>query len=610
MLLVLRVTLAARPWCALSAGYVGGATALALLAAWTLASANWSDAPARAIIEYDRVLLYLLGFVVVGALGRTVERLRWVVRGIAAAAFGVCMCGLVTWLAPDVWPVDPTLAGERLSYPVGYWNALGLVAAIGSVMSFALTSDDREAPAARALAAAALPVLGVTLLLTFSRGAIAAGAIGLILLIVTGRPRALLSALIVVVPTVGLAVASAYGADLLATQDATPAANAQGHDVAFVVVLCCLIAAVARVALLPLDRRMQLLVLPPVLRSPATRWAAAAVVAASALIVSLVLGAPGLISHQYDRFLNADSSTLPGDRARLSNAGNNGRVDQWRVALDAFQREPVQGQGAGTYALEWDRHRPQIYQVEDGHSLYLEVLGELGVVGLVLVLAAIILVLGGFAARARGPDRVVGGALFGAGLAWAVHAGIDWHWEMPVVTLWFFAAGGLALAARADRAGGAPSGPIGRAVAVAVCIALAVLPVRIFLSERSLRESARAFAAGDCATAVDRALDSAAALRARPEPFIVLGYCNVRLGQNALAVRAMRNAVDKDPDNWEGHYALALAQAAAGEDPRPSLRDARRLNPKSPLVFETTQLLGDDPAAWRTRASRARLPTD
>ncbi len=610
-LLILRVALATHPWGSLSAGYVAGATALALLAGWTLLSERWSGAPARAIVEYDRVLLYLLGFLLVGAVGRTPDRLRWVVRGIAAAAFAVCLCGLVTRLAPDVWPVDPSLEGDRLSYPLGYWNALGLLAAIGSVMTFALTADDREAPVARVLAAGALPVLGATLLLTFSRGAIAAGAVGLILLLVAGRPRALLSALLVAVPTVAAAMASAYGAELLATQDATSAAAiAQGHDVALVVAVGALLAAAARAALLPLDRRMQRLVLPATLRRPALRWGAAGAVAASAVAVSLVLGVPGAVSRQYDRFESADSVTQADDdlRGRLTNPGNNGRTQQWQVALGAFEREPLRGAGAGTYPLEWDRRRPAVYQVEDAHSLYIEILGELGIVGLVLVLAAIVLVLVGFLARARGPDRVVGGALFAAGLAWAMHAAIDWDWEMPAITFWLFAAGGLALAAPAGAQPRLPATPIARIVVALGLLLLAIVPARVFLSERPLRESARAFAARDCATAVDRALASSAALGVRPEPFILLGYCNVRLGQSELAVRAMRNAVSRDPGNWEGHYGLALARAAAGEDPRPSLRRARHLNPDEPLVVQTTRLLADDPDRWRQLALRAGLP--
>jgi hypothetical protein len=359
------------------------------------------------------------------------------------------------------------------------------------------------------------------------------------------------------------------------------------------------------------------------------------------LLVALAVGVPGTVHRQYDRFVAGDRVRgAEGDvRSRLTNPGNNGRIDQWRVALDAFSAAPVRGQGAGTYALEWDRRRTEIYQVEDAHSLYVEALGELGLVGLLLVVAAVVVVLGGFLARARGPDRVVGGALFGAGVAWALHAGVDWDWEMPAVTFWLFAAGGLALAAPAGAPataagpdggaspasgpataagpdGGAPPAarglpPLGRTVLALGGLLLALVPARVFLSEGPLRDSARAFAAGDCPRTIDRALDSAAAFGVRPEPFILLGYCDVRIGRPDLAVRALDKAVRRDPRNWEGHYGLALARAAAGRDPRPALRAAGRLNPLEPLVARTTRLLDTpDPRAWRRRAPLARLPSE
>jgi len=625
VLLVLRITAGARVWGALSAGYVAGAAALGLLAGWTLLSATWSDAAARALTEYDRVLLYLLGFVVLGSLGRTAARLRWVVRSVAAAAFVVCLCGLITRLAPDLWSIDPTVAADRLSYPLGYWNALGLLAAIGIILCLGLTSDDREPPISRVLAAVALPVLAPTLLLTFSRGAIAVGAIGILALIVAGRPRALLSGLLVAVPSIAVTALAAYDANLLATDDpVSAAATGQGHEVAIVVVVCAVLAAAVRALLLLLDRRMARWSLPRSLRRPLVGWGATATVVAAVLVVALVLGAPNAVERQYDRFVEGGQvgSTQADLRSRLTDPGNNGRLGQWRVSLDAFEREPVRGGGAGTYPLDWDRDRPEAYQVEDAHSLYAEVMGELGIIGLLLVAAALLLVLGAFLARARGEDRVIGGALFGAGLAWTLHAGIDWDWEMPAVTFWLFAAGGLALAAPAregveasdersvdDTARRLP--PLGRLVVGLGCLALALVPGSVYISEGPLRDSARAFADGDCATAVDRALDSTAALAVRPEPFFVLGYCDVRLGRADLAVRALDNAVRKDPRNWEGHYGLALVRAAAGRDPRPALREAGRLNPREALVTRARRLLAtDDPREWRRRALRARLPTD
>src|SRR5947209_4273788 len=71
---------------------------------------------------------------------------------------------------------------------------------------------------------------------------------------------------------------------------------------------------------------------------------------------------------------------------------------------------------------------------------------ELGIVGLVLLLVVTISVLVRSALRARGPDRALHAAVFALLLAWALAAGIDWDWEMPVVTIVFFVVGGFALA--------------------------------------------------------------------------------------------------------------------------------------------------------------------
>lgn len=611
VILMVRLTIADRAWGAVSAPFVAGAAALALLAAWTLLSASWSDAPARAIVEYDRALLFLLGFLVVGSLGRAPDRLRWAVRGLALAAFVVCLCGLITRLAPDVWTISTALAEDRLNYPIGHRNALGLLAAIGMVLAVALTSDVREHPVVRVLAAAALPVLGPTLLLTFSRGAMAAGAAGLLVLLMAGRPRALLSGALVAFPTVGVAVLSAYGADLLASEHPTTArAAAQGHELALVVALCTLLAAGARAALLPVDQRLVTLRVGPKLRRPPVLAAVSVAVVAGAVAGALAVGLPATLDAQYDRFVHGDTIHEANVRSRLTDPGNHGRLLQWRVALDAFSAEPLHGSGAGTYALEWDLRRPESYLVEDAHSLYVEVLGELGLVGLMLVAAALLIVLWGFATRSRGPDRVIGGALLGAGVAWAIQAGVDWTWEMPVITLWLFAVGGLALAAPVSSEPGRAVPPLGRIVIALGCLALAAVPVQVFLSEGPLRESARAFSQGDCTTAIDRALQSIAVLGVRPEPFIVIGYCDVRIGRTDLALRALHSAVLKDPRNWEGHYALALARAAAGLDPRPRLRLAQALNPLQPLVFNALRKFETGgPQQWRRDALTAPLPT-
>ena len=376
--LMLRVAFAERPFGRLSLGYVLGAGVLALLALWTLVSSEWSGSAARAIVEFDRVVLYLLAFVAFGAMGRGADRLRWLVRGIAAAALVVCACALVTRLLPDLWQIPPTDVDGRLSYPLTYWNALGLLAAIGLVTCLALTCDRRETAVGRVLAAGALPILGAALILTLSRGSVVAATVGILALIVVGRPRALLSGLLAGGPATALAVAAAYGAELLASErPTTPAAAAQGHEVALVVGGCVVLALAARAALLRLDDRT-IVAMPAVLRHPAS-WVAGL---AAVVLVALALGAPATVERHYDGFVGSDPISGTDLRSRLTSPGDNGRIALWRTAWGAFEQSPVHGQGAGTYALAWDRRgASDVAPAEDGHSLYVEVLAELGIVG-------------------------------------------------------------------------------------------------------------------------------------------------------------------------------------------------------------------------------------
>jgi O-antigen ligase len=487
---------------------------------------------------------------------------------------------------------------------------MGLVAALGVIAALTMSSDAQEALLSRVLCAAALPVLATALLLTFSRGAIIAGAVGLLVAVAAGRGRGLLAALLVGVPSVGFALRAAYDAEALSTGLTDAAAIAQGGDVALVVGTCTVGALVGRAVLLPLDSRLAALQVPPL--RPWLRVGMGAIVLVLAVVVAVELGVPAALKEQYEGFVDNQSVATQG-RDRLLEPSANGRIDQWHVAWRGFQAEPVAGTGAGTYALLWDRYRPYDAQVEDGHSLYLEVLGELGVVGLVLVLSPVLAILGAFAWRARGPDRAAGAALLGAGVAWAVHAGIDWDWEMPAVTAWFFAAGGLALArgARPEAAGGRRMSNLPRIGLALGCLLLAVVPARIAFSEARLDDSRAAFARGDCAGAVDSALGSIDALAVRADPYVILGYCDVRLGLPDLAVRAMDGAVARDPGNWETHYGRALVLGAAGLDPRPAARRALALNPLAPLAREAVRAFDtDDPRKWRKRALEARLPVD
>ena len=245
--LAIRVAAVERPFEGLSVWTAVAAGALALLGAWMLLSAGWSNAPGRALVEFDRLLAYLLVLVLCGALAPRETRLSWALRGAALAIAVVCVVALITRLRPDIYANEGSGFG-RLDYPLTYWNGLAILAGIGGILGLHLSASDREPWPVRVLAAALPPLAACTVYLTLSRGGIFASAFALAVYLVLGFSRATPGALLAIVPTTAYAVVKAYDADLLVDNARfdTAAALAQGRDVATAIVLAIAVAVVAR----------------------------------------------------------------------------------------------------------------------------------------------------------------------------------------------------------------------------------------------------------------------------------------------------------------------------------------------------------------------------
>ena len=163
--------------------------------------------------------------------------------------------------------------------------------------------------------------------------------------------------------------------------------------------------------------------LPAPLSRPAT-------VAGVALLV-LVVG--GLLLAAFEGKPEGASPAAGADPARLGSIDTN-RYRYWEIAATSFAEHPVRGLGSGGFQVEWLKNEDRVDAAADAHSLYLESAAELGLVGL----AFLLLFLGGVGAALVRLYRRAPGAAAGlaAGLAaWAFHAGLDWDWEMPAVTL-------------------------------------------------------------------------------------------------------------------------------------------------------------------------------
>jgi hypothetical protein len=561
-------------------GGVGG------LAAWTWLSLLWTESTTQTALEGFRLLAYL-GVAAALVLVVRRETAPALLYGTTAAISLVSTYGLLSRLFPDrIGTFDP-VAGYRLSDPLGYWNGLGIFAAIGAVLAVGLVARDPRL-VTRCLAGAAFPLLLATVYFTFSRGAWIALGIGILAAFALDPRRLQLAVALAVVGIPGaLAVLTCSSSDALTNRDSPlDAAVDQGQEVALLLGLLALLAAGGAGALMLAERR--------VTPSRGVRLAFAAVLtvlAAGALLGAFVrFGGPvSLVDRAYDAFKappeELDSTDLT---TRLFTFTGGYRVELWTAAWDDYKANPILGSGPGTYEQYWNLHRPIPHIVRDAHSLYLETLGELGIVGLVfLALALGVPLIAAWGAR-REPLAI---GAFGAYVAYLVHAAIDWDWELTAVTVPALACAVALLVLRPQAVPLDPGPRLGIGAAVAA-IALAGLAL-VGLVGAHAAATSRAEAQPPSA---DYGKAERQARRARTwapwssEPWQLLGEAQLGAGDLAAARRSFEKAIDKEPDDWALWF--DLAQASTGAERERALAEASRLNPLSPELAAFRQEQG------------------
>jgi O-antigen ligase len=392
--------------------------------AWVALSWVWSDRRAQTVLEQRRTVVYVaaaLALVMLVRYGR--EQLVLVLTHAAIVA--VIVYALARYLT-GTRTFDP-FEGRLLAQPLGYANALAALAAMGIVLGTGLTAmvGGRQL---RVAVAATVPVLTAALTLTHSRGAVVALGPGLAVVVLCADDAApYVGAMILVAP--GAAVAVIVTAlSRLSDGNATPHAHAS-WIVGGVTIGCA-----AGTALASSRTRVKGRHLPrPVIAA------------------ALVAGAIAAIA--------ATWSTEP-------------RASLWRVAWHQFTSHLVGGTGAGTFALAWARSGLAETRggALDAHSLYLETLAELGLVGLAVLLVFLVLPLAHRSLR-TGTAPVAAGAY----VVFLVHAGLDWDWEMPAVVLAGLCCGAAALASGEERTSSITAR--GRTALALVALSLGVLSI-------------------------------------------------------------------------------------------------------------------------------------
>lgn len=555
---------------------------LGALLAWTTLSAAWSASPTRTLLEAQRTLLYVAAALAVLAIVR--RRTTGVLLGGILAAIGAtCVYALGTRMTPERFDLPETVAGYRLAQPIGYWNGLGLLAAIGILLALGFAARGRGLHV-RLLAAATLPMLATTMYLTFGRGAWIALGVGLVTAVaVDPRRLQLLAAAAAALPAPAIAVWFASHSTVL-TNVSAPDVDAvrEGHRLALVVLAATAVA--AGLALVQADAERRITV------SRATaRFATRALVL---LLVACVLGVfarfgmPWTIAGSLQAEFNTPPTRVETSlNERLFNLSGSGRTLQWRVARDTYADHRLAGAGAGTYELEWLQRRTVAGKVRDAHSLYLETLAELGLVGFALVLVALGTPL---LAIPRARRRRLAPFALGGYVALLAHAAVDWDWELPALTVTGLALGAvLVVAARPEDP--PPGTPVIRWSLAAAAVALGTLAFLGLLGNAALADSRSAARQGRWEESAARAREAA-----RWAPWSSQPWRRRALAQpTAKAARPfLLEAVEKDPADWE--LWLELAWASTGPEREAALRRASELNPLSPEIAAYRRQLAEE----------------
>jgi hypothetical protein len=573
---------------------VAAVIALTAFAGWTWLSTLWANDPGAAEIDAARYTFYAAALTLVACLLRG-RRSGMVLLGAATAGVLVVAVDVLSRMLFGDGP-GLFIAG-RLNDPLGYVNGEA-VAFLMAIWPLIAVAEQVRRPWLAAPAAGLAAILTCLVVLSQSRGAALGAVLGVVALVVLvpGRqPRVwLLLVLAAVVAVLGQPVLDLYGT--VSNNEAVAEGTVLSAGGATLLVgLATMIVWGAATGIVAWARAQS-----PEGADTMRRVGAIVLIAGAVLAVVAGVALSGRIADkvndQYDSFVNLGSDQ--GNGSRLTAGGGN-RYDFWRVALNEFSDHPLEGVGAGNYPADYFLQRRQDQDISQPHSLPLQTLAELGLVGGVLLLAFVAAAVAGLWRRARRrtvADTALAVAAGGAFLGWLGASLVDWIHLFPGLAA--IALGAVAVLTVDDEAVPRPTTGGSRLALAGVVGLLAVLAsvgiATIGLADR-YHNAASAELASDPVQALSDTTKSLDLNDDATETYYTRAAAYARLGRYPEARQTLQTALAKSPDNfvtWTLLGDLAFR--------RRNLRSARQyysrallLNPQNGVLRK----LARDPAA-------------
>jgi O-antigen ligase len=624
---------------------------LAAYTALSFLSILWAGVSSEAWEGADRTLLYLLVFALFAC---------WPQRGATAmlllASWTLALVVLAAYVelhvsAASAASLRALFPGGRLLYPSGYPNANAAQWLMAFWPALLLARSPRLHWALRGLLAGGAVLLGAVALLSQSRGSLYATPVMVVLVFALLPGRARTFALLV---PVGLGVGAAAPAVLHVGDSLNAAGNVVSAHV-HTAVAVSFAAAVVVGALVALAAAIEGGArLSDGARASVARGTRIATIAAVVVVVVGGLAVAGnpvtRVEHAWHSFKGGYGEDKQSGSRLISGLGSN-RYDFYRVALDEFLAHPLVGIGADNFQQQYLAHGRSEETPRYPHSVELRTLAETGLIGALLALVGLAAALLAGARALRASDDPLARCVAAAALAgfayWLVHGSFDWFWEFAGLGAPAFALLGLAcsLSARSapepvghasagtsaagppavgPRAGAPPAvgppavgppavGPRaasrrtpGRRTWPARALALATVPLALaavaslvapWLSQLEVQSAARIWTKAP-ASAYSRLREAARLDPLSDEAYVVAGNIALRYGELARADRQFALALERTPGDAYATLARGAIASQRGERPRALrlLERAQQLDPREEIVREALRLVREGQA--------------
>jgi hypothetical protein len=428
-----------------------GSVTVLLMAALTLLeglSIAWSYLPDSSWLATSQAVSFLAAFAAAVCLAWVAPN-RWpaLLGGFAIAMTALCGWSLLVKVFPSTLASSTTPG--RLQAPFGYWNAIGLCAALGlPACLWAGVRRDRG----RFLAGLAAPSLCLLLsvaVLSYSRSADAAGAVAVALWLIF-VPLRLRSVVMLAIGAIGATVISAWmlthgalknGSATLAAQDHA------GHTFGLVIaVVLVLVTACGFAAARAMDR----IRVPATVRQR-TGWALVAllvlgVLCAIGAVAASSHGLTGEISHGWNELTSTNAHVSDSAAGRVFQFGSS-RPTYWHEAIHVGEHALFKGVGLFGFGVARLRYTTDPSVVSEAHGYLFETFADLGLLGVVITLALLaswliaaarplalrVRTSGLDAGQSAERDGMV--ALAAIVIAFGVQSTLDWTWFFSGVTV-------------------------------------------------------------------------------------------------------------------------------------------------------------------------------